>query len=340
MAKRPYSVAFDTKGIDDVKSVKQEGKKHSLDSDEEDSGAEEEKRNVLNADDIEGEEEGIGGIEGEACIITITPFNMKEELEEGHFDTQGHYHWKKEKDIRDGWLDNIDWVKIKGRPEDKYKIHKDDAMRGLGDDSSSSEEEPEAKFDLIENYQELLKHMKPKETIAKTLQRLGANSKISSAERWKRKKAGIVDENSKIVTNLTELANQILTKTGNMDIYQETYEKISKIISKKVKKREEVELDMYADDFDQKEKDCMENNSKNNAGPSEDKEIINDENSNQVQWEFKWNQNDSEVSGPHSTEQMHKWAVEGHFKTGVWVRKYGEDSQFYNSNRLDFELYM
>ena len=26
--------------------------------------------------------------------IKLTPFNMKEELEEGNFDTDGFYHWK------------------------------------------------------------------------------------------------------------------------------------------------------------------------------------------------------------------------------------------------------
>lgn len=105
--------------------------------------------------------------------ITITPFNMKEELEEGHFDAQGHYHWKKEKEVRDGWLDNIDWVKVKGRPENKNKVHKDDGMKGLGDESSSEDDEPEETFELMANYKEIFQHMKPKETIAKTLQRLG-----------------------------------------------------------------------------------------------------------------------------------------------------------------------
>jgi len=37
---------------------------------------------------------------------------MKEELEEGHFDIDGNYHWKKEGEIRDNWLENIDWVKV------------------------------------------------------------------------------------------------------------------------------------------------------------------------------------------------------------------------------------
>lgn len=44
--------------------------------------------------------------------VGFTAFNMKEELEEGHFDKNGHYLWKKEKQIRDNWLDNIDWVKV------------------------------------------------------------------------------------------------------------------------------------------------------------------------------------------------------------------------------------
>lgn len=61
MAKRSATEAFDTNEV----IHKKEGKKHSLDSDEEDSGAEDEKNNVLNADDIEGEEEGIAGMEGE-----------------------------------------------------------------------------------------------------------------------------------------------------------------------------------------------------------------------------------------------------------------------------------
>lgn len=165
----------------------------------------------------------------------------------------------------------------------------------------------------------------------------GAGSKVSSAERWKRKKAGIVDEGSKIVTRVTELANQILTKTGNMDIYQESYEKISTVLAKQ--KGQDDVLDMYADDFHQKEKTTLGKNTDAVEGTSADTQEAED--SNVVKWEFKWSQNDdAEISGPHSTEQMHKWATEGHFKTGVWVRKHGEDSQFYSSNRIDFELYL
>jgi len=63
----------------------------------------------LNDSDIEGGEEGVDKVEDD---VKITPFNMREELEEGHFDKDGLYHWNKETDIKDNWLDNIDWVKV------------------------------------------------------------------------------------------------------------------------------------------------------------------------------------------------------------------------------------
>lgn len=44
--------------------------------------------------------------------VSITPFNLEEEMQEGHFDSEGNYFVKKEELIRDNWLDNIDWVTI------------------------------------------------------------------------------------------------------------------------------------------------------------------------------------------------------------------------------------
>lgn len=47
--------------------------------------------------------------------VRITPFNLDEEMQEGHFDSEGNYFVNKEKDIRDNWLDNIDWVRFIAR---------------------------------------------------------------------------------------------------------------------------------------------------------------------------------------------------------------------------------
>lgn len=90
------------------------------------------------------------------------------------------------------------------------------------------------------------------------------------------------------------------------------------------------ELDMFADKFD------------DTHGTSEDKEEDNDKRvSDEVLWEYKWDNDDkSEVYGPFTSQQMQDWVDEGYFSSGVYCRrKDQEGSQFYNSKRLDFELY-
>jgi len=111
-----------------------------------------------------------------------------------------------------------------------------------------------------------------------------------------------------------------------MNVYQETFEDITRKIEQKSKPKViEPVLDMYSDDFDDKEKEKIQSTSEDKAP--------------ELMWEFKWDQDKDEIQGPFETKQMIKWASEGYFKTGVWVRKCGEQSNFYTSNRIDFELY-
>lgn len=320
-------------------------KVNSLDSDEEDDGNE---RNydILPEDEIEGQEDSTADFDGN---VRITPFNMKEEMEEGHFDTDGNYHWKKDaKLIRDNWLDNIDWVKVKQNSKKDEELKESD-----GDDSGS------VPFDHISVYKKILEFMKPGETVAQSLRRLGGRGKSGSAsQRWcKRGKNGDGPSKSAIdssaeadreqMLKLTELADELLTETGNMDIYQESFEFITDKVAKSVKKPivHEEPLDMYADDFDQKEKarladsgSCISFINKGDNSSAEEKPV-------ELAWEFKWSKDSDEVHGPHSTEQMQKWVESGHFKRDssageVWVRKCGQDGPFYSSRRVEFELYL
>ncbi|KAG4072572.1 hypothetical protein HA402_004661 [Bradysia odoriphaga] len=310
-------------------------KKHTLDSEEEDSG-DDETYNIMNDNDIEGEEDGVSGMDGE---VKVTPFNMREELEEGHFDADGHFQWNKDNEIKDNWLDNLDWVKIKAR--------KDGENANIQQDDSTDSDDEQTEFDLIGAYRRILELMQPKETIKRSLQRLGGKSaKMSSAERWKMKKAGIVDPNAALVTELTELTNTILTRMGNMDVYEETYEQIHAKYAAKTQldatkpangasSSANDELDMYADNFDTKEKMKLDAGSSNKTNDAESVEA-----STEVMWEFKWKQADTQVHGPYSSSQMQQWVTEGYFKDGVFVKKFGQDSQFNSSNRIDFELYL
>ncbi|XP_017777664.1 PREDICTED: CD2 antigen cytoplasmic tail-binding protein 2 homolog [Nicrophorus vespilloides] len=313
-------------------------KKHTLDSDEEDN---DDQYNVLDENDIEGEEEGAARQDGDT---RMTAFNMQEEMEMGHFDRDGHFIWNNEKEVRDNWLDNIDWHKVKDKTgANPYSLE----SKGLGDESESEEEMDT--FNEIDTYKKIITYLKPKESINKALRRLGGDSsKLSTMEKLKRKKAGTLGS-SKEVNELTELANEVLTQLGNMDVYQETFEQISLKLDAHDKKNKskakivEAELDMYSDDFDKQEKgkivgvdgaeqEQSSTTTTNTAGESSSSELM---------WEFKWEQDKEKIEGPFDTLQMNKWQSEGHFKTGVWVRKCGsEDANFYSSSRIDFELYL
>lgn len=46
---------------------------------------------------------------------------MKDEEEEGHYDDEGNYVFNKNKDdIRDEWLDNLDWDAVKHKAGDQW----------------------------------------------------------------------------------------------------------------------------------------------------------------------------------------------------------------------------
>lgn len=318
--------------------------KNSLDSDEDDDEVNEDTYNIMNENDLEGTEDGPSAPEAN---VGFTAFNMKEELEEGHFDKDGHYLWKKEKQIRDNWLDNIDWVQVKPGSTN-IKDTKSSESHGLGD--SDSDDDENIMFDPIPLYKQILEYLKPGETVSKTLCRLGkGKKKLTTAERWKKKKESKTqteeeDSNSVKITKLTELANELLTRTGNMDIYQESYEQIKNKIEQADKRaklsKQEAELDMYADDFDEKEKTKLDNadNEKTTEATKTEETTSLEET---VTWDLKWSQNENaEIHGPHTSEQMHAWAKEGYFKKGAWVRRTGQQHQFYNAARVDFELYL
>lgn len=272
-------------------------------------------------------------------------------MEEGHFDADGHYQFKKEKEIKDNWLDNIDWVKVKKDSNYKEKYN----AGGLGDSDTSSDDDDEGDdadkaqpFDLNQTYKSILEMMQARESVKKTLQRLGGNKKISSAERWKRKKAGIVDDSAEKVSTFTGLCDQVLSKTGNMNIYEETFESISaKIKNMDVKKAKATpsndDLDMYADDFDTKEQAKLgDNQPSTSASKVED---VEEEKNDVLMWEYKVDQEEgTEILGPYTSEQMQAFVDEGKFKEkNVFVRKVkGEEREgnFYSSSRIDFDLYI
>ncbi|KAF5894738.1 CD2 antigen cytoplasmic tail-binding protein 2 [Clarias magur] len=347
--------------------------KHSLDSDEEDEeedGEKDSKYNILASDDIEGQEMAtIDCDEG----VPITPFNLKEEMEEGHFDSEGNYFIKKEKDIRDNWLDNIDWVKIKEQPVKKKKKGLSAKRHRRAGDEDEAEEERQREEKQDENEEEdgedeeaeaqedpLASHtpcqlteavvnlLQPGETVSAALRRLGG---LGGRKKKGRARDGAEEEkddasirDTEKLDRLTALADRLVV-LGEYEIYQQTYEKLAYRLKgmqrrDKPAKRdredgeEEDELDMFADQFD-------EQHGKTKEQEDKDEEADNGLGSDEVMWEYKWeNKENSELYGPFSSQQMQDWVDQGYFKDGVYCRRVNQEgAQFYNSKRLDFDLY-
>ena len=313
-----------------------DGNKHTIDSDEEEEFTmEKEKYEVLDDEEIEGQEDDTITKDGE---VQITPFNLNEEREEGDFSKEGDFIWKKTKDINDAWLDNIDWVKVK-------EVTKTEQMRNEASDEA--EEKAESAYNEVETYKSVLAMMKPGENVAKAIRRLsGATGgpsmqKVVLQKQRKiaqklKKKQKLSDEEEGFqkmrqeMTRLTGLADSILSRSGNMEIYDETYEKISfrlKEAEKEPKRVIEDAMDMFSDNFDAKAK----------APPTEDKSLSLD---SEVMWEYRWEQkDDSQVHGPHSSTEMLKWQDSGFFDKGVYVRRVGS-TEFLDGKRIDFDLYV
>ncbi|XP_041673278.1 CD2 antigen cytoplasmic tail-binding protein 2 [Cheilinus undulatus] len=343
--------------------------KHSLDSDEEDEGddTKSSKYDILASDDVEGQEGAtIDFDEG----VSITPFNLEEEMQEGHFDSEGNYFIKKEEQIRDNWLDNIDWVRVKEQPfkrkkkglgakrtrragdEDEAEEEKQrEEQQADSGDEEEEEEEKEPPVDPLASYTQhqlteaMIELMQPGETVAAALRRLGG---LKGRKKGKLREESEPTEETKRDTEkldrLTALADR-LVGSGMFEIYQQTYEKLVYLMKSMSSKRPAVghkeggddddedgdELDMFADKFDEA------HSGKSDKKQEEEENRVSDE----VMWEYRWeNEDNSEVYGPFTSQQMQDWVDQGYFSSGVYCRrKDQEGAQFYSSKRLDFDLY-
>ncbi|XP_041092878.1 LOW QUALITY PROTEIN: CD2 antigen cytoplasmic tail-binding protein 2 [Polyodon spathula] len=351
--------------------------KHSLDSDEEDEGDEggSKKYDILDHDDIEGQESATVDVdEG----VRITPFNLNDEMEEGHFDSEGNYFLKKEEQIRDHWLDNIDWVQIKERPNVPRNVAKlaakrrvDDQEEGKGKrgeeeeeeermeegeqaeeerkeaEEEDSEEEALGQADRKALIQGMIRLMLPGETVVNALRRLGGLKKERTRQ-WRKKKGGEEEEeegkkseggDKALLERLTGLADRLVA-CGEYEIYQHTFEKLAhqlKIMEKEGGDEDDGDeddddLDAFAEKIDESKNGGKEKESGRERKTGMDEEVM---------WEYRWdNKENSEMYGPFTSQQMQGWQDEGYFQDGVYCRRVGQPgAQFYNSKRLDFELY-
>ena len=193
----------------------------------------------------------------------------------------------------------------------------------------------------IEIFKKILPHLKMNETILRAIKRLGNSSKssLSASQRWLKKKnekqeplSETASADKEALEKLTGYANKFIDK-GFYDIYEETYQSLEKKIkqheSKSLKPSES--LDIFADEISENEIQASTSNQESNE--LEDKV---------VKWIYKEsNTDEAKIHGPFTSQEMLDKSEKGEFKEmGVWCRRCEDASgSFYNSKRIDFDLY-
>ncbi|KAI9502323.1 hypothetical protein GGI25_004722 [Coemansia spiralis] len=183
----------------------------------------------------DNDNEGVdsGGEEGRKRKIKIEAFNMREDLEQGQFDTQGNFIWNKKDpmDYQDSWLDGVSKKAINQARDSKLKQDKT---------QTSQEHNLATRWDSVSNDDiivAIINRLQSRETILSALARIGG-SKKKTKNKWnkrtKAKKSGAMaldaeeegkkeKQRKRVIDELTELADQAMAR-GMISIYDETYE--------------------------------------------------------------------------------------------------------------------
>lgn len=173
--------------------------------------------------------------------IKITPFNLQEELEEGEIDGAGNYVFSKrsprDEEENDNWAASVDWDAIEKREMEKEKL---EVQEKVEEPNYRNQDEPAQNiFDKTSCYKQMLRIMRPDETVQNTIRRLGKNipkrRPINRSRQQNRpmdvdEKAEEIAEAKSKLDLMIELAHQRL-EDGDMNIYQKNYELLEETIN-------------------------------------------------------------------------------------------------------------
>ncbi|KAJ2079505.1 hypothetical protein H4R24_003738 [Coemansia sp. RSA 988] len=173
-----------------------------------------------------------GESEDTTNVVKIEAFNMKDELEEGSFDTQGNFVWNKKdpQSYQDSWLSNVSRSTMQQAKESKER---------QGQQQQDAQTQSTRRWDNISNDDiiiSIINMLLPRETVFAALARVGGGKKRSkwSNKRSKNKKNQQQDEmeedngdteRKEKIEKLTELADQAMAR-GMSNVYEDTYEQL------------------------------------------------------------------------------------------------------------------
>lgn len=192
----------------DVVSSKRQALVNDLDEDEDEDDI------GKISEEVDGEEEE-GADKFNEVGEVIEPFNLRNERDGGHFDSNMNYVWSKEKQEPDAWLANLDEAEMEKSIGEAMKALKKKNQEEGSTEIGPTKSEKDLKI-------ELLNILQRNENVLLALRRLGGKSAPVA------KKRGVVSKSSAEVTamnRLTEIADA-LVGAGLTGVYNMSREAI------------------------------------------------------------------------------------------------------------------
>lgn len=168
--------------------------------------------------------------------IKVTPFNLDDEREEGDFDEAGNFTFKRESkkdELYDTWAESVDWKAV----EEKQRRNEDTASRHDFSEKPGSSPTPTQPTDRLACFKQMLRIMRPDETVQRAIKRLGDSlpkRRFNNKAKHKSEQPGIdetaVKDLKSKLDKMIELAHGRL-EDGEIDIYQKSYEDLEEAIN-------------------------------------------------------------------------------------------------------------
>jgi len=269
------------------------------------------------------EEIGAGGKKKNAP--KLDGFNMKAEMDEGRFDDQGNFVRKAADTdaVHDAWLQGVSRKDMKKALEAKVQREQEAKQKLLEEDAIVTSDVIAGLIVCLERGETVLESLARLKALADGGKKGAAKPKKSWQQKRKEKANGAMDVDDAAskekekedpkeiwrkqqIDKITTAAN-ILLDRGNMDIYEESREGLTRLY-----RRESGET--------WEEPSTQDNPSNGGAADDVDGKVI-------EQWEYKWTDGRDEegkLYGPYSSENMKAWEDAGFFGEGVAFRRVGE----------------
>ena len=242
----------------------------------------------------------------------VTGFNMKQEMRTGKFDADGNYH-ENQRDPHaqhDAWLTG-NYSKSKILEARKAQQKRDQQARDKEHAAQQADgDEDEVKMRLVE-------YMHRRETVQRTLQRLG---KVLAQHKKSAAKANTTDDAQQAaadVETVTHLSSVLMSRFGRLDIYDHTYEQLLHDVHKS---------GLVRNTFDPAAK--FDPPPAAAAPASESVAAADADTASAAEWEYRWTpaylaaaareagtsvDPEIETFGPFSLADLQSWADQGYF---------------------------